>query len=409
MKALFLGAGASYDFGLPLVWELTAEIRNWLTPEKIDWINDQWKSQGGGRSQKVVELTKRLLGNKDLHYEAILGALEVAINRERDAHERQELHGQYSWLLQMICYMLNQRQIKNKEFISGVVEDYFGIQKMADENRPLWVFSLNHDVNFEIIAAAHGIPVKSGFNEEIEIPERTPDGKIIGKLRFKKISRSSFTDNRYDFFKKGDYGINLVKLHGALDVFATGDDLSYVKLQPDKNSIAGVIEALERANMNLQCVPFLAVTNEIAYTDDSGEIQFLRRTLLSGAHKFTGKASQLAPPEFLKLFEFNINFISEITCVGYSFGDHHIDSCFRNWLSFSSDRKIVVVNPAFSNVCDIPVSYLHLSEQIEFQKIGFCEYMLSLDPSKDSKERAFRRELRRQARKKMSNSIQGLT
>jgi hypothetical protein len=160
--------------------------------------------------------------------------------------------------------------------------------------------------------------------------------------------------------------------------------------------------------MNLRCVPFLSVTNEIAYTDDCGEIQFLRRTLLSGAHKFTGKVSQLAPPEFLSLFESNINFSSEMICIGYSFGDHHIDSCIKNWLSFSSERKIVTVNPAFSGVRDIPVSYLHLSEQIEFQKIGFCEFILNLDSSKDSKEVAFRRWLRRQARIRMSNSIQGL-
>ncbi len=39
MKALLLGAGASYELGLPLVWELTAEVKNWLTPEKMDWLN----------------------------------------------------------------------------------------------------------------------------------------------------------------------------------------------------------------------------------------------------------------------------------------------------------------------------------------------------------------------------------
>lgn len=35
MKALFIGAGAAYDCGMPLVWELTAEIRRWLTPENL--------------------------------------------------------------------------------------------------------------------------------------------------------------------------------------------------------------------------------------------------------------------------------------------------------------------------------------------------------------------------------------
>jgi hypothetical protein len=30
---LFLGAGASFEAGMPLVWDLTAQIKAWLTPE----------------------------------------------------------------------------------------------------------------------------------------------------------------------------------------------------------------------------------------------------------------------------------------------------------------------------------------------------------------------------------------
>ena len=35
LTGLFLGAGASHEAGMPLVWELTAEIKNWLTAEKF--------------------------------------------------------------------------------------------------------------------------------------------------------------------------------------------------------------------------------------------------------------------------------------------------------------------------------------------------------------------------------------
>jgi hypothetical protein len=33
MPALLLSAGASFDAGMPLVTELTAELRRWLTPQ----------------------------------------------------------------------------------------------------------------------------------------------------------------------------------------------------------------------------------------------------------------------------------------------------------------------------------------------------------------------------------------
>jgi hypothetical protein len=39
LTGLFLGAGASYEAGMPLVWELTAEIRNWLTADKLRELN----------------------------------------------------------------------------------------------------------------------------------------------------------------------------------------------------------------------------------------------------------------------------------------------------------------------------------------------------------------------------------
>lgn len=405
MKALFLGAGTSYDFGMPLAWELTAELKNWLTPEKIDWLNSQWKAQGGGRSTKAIELVKHLIGENSLHYEAILGAIEVAINRERNTNEYQELYGLYLWMLQMIYHMLNERQVRNSKYIESVTKGYYGFKKLADENRPLWVFSLNHDINLEVIAGTYGVPLKSGFTHEISLPERAESGEVIGRLKFRRISRAEINQNKYDFFQNSEYGINLIKLHGALDIFSQGDELNYIKLEPDEASAHGYTNALYRANNNLRYSPYAACTNEITYADDAGEMQFLRRTLLSGAHKFTGKISQLAPPEFLGLFKSYINYASELICVGYGFGDSHIDSIIRDWLSFSVERRLTIVNPAFSKIDDIANIYLHLSDQVEFIQLGFTDYVLGLDSSNDNVLNMMLRKLRNVSRKKLEKKL----
>jgi hypothetical protein len=39
LTGLFLGAGASYEVAMPLVWELTNEIKAWLTPDKLRALN----------------------------------------------------------------------------------------------------------------------------------------------------------------------------------------------------------------------------------------------------------------------------------------------------------------------------------------------------------------------------------
>ena len=43
---LLLGAGASYDLGMPLVQELTAELKRWLTPNKLEELNSGWRASG---------------------------------------------------------------------------------------------------------------------------------------------------------------------------------------------------------------------------------------------------------------------------------------------------------------------------------------------------------------------------
>ena len=52
---LFLGAGFSFECGMPLVWDLTAEIRAWLTPDKLRELNAGWREQGTGNPDLVIE------------------------------------------------------------------------------------------------------------------------------------------------------------------------------------------------------------------------------------------------------------------------------------------------------------------------------------------------------------------
>jgi len=51
--------------------------------------------------------------------------------------------------------------------------------------------------------------------------------------------------------------------------------------------------------------------------DDKGELQFLRRSLLSGGHKFSDKFEQIAPIELFEEFKTRIQFIKELIVIGY--------------------------------------------------------------------------------------------
>ena len=92
LTGLFLGAGASYEVGLPLVWELTTELKDWLTSDKLCSLNLGWRAQGSGHPDAVIEDVARTLAIPNMHYESILGYLETQYRRplqfQREYHEQ---------------------------------------------------------------------------------------------------------------------------------------------------------------------------------------------------------------------------------------------------------------------------------------------------------------------------------
>jgi len=102
------------------------------------------------------------------------------------------------------------------------------------------------------------------------------------------------------FFARGRKGINLLKIHGSLDTFTFRDGKDYLRLIPDKVSVEGICSTLRMANEQLHYTDDLLggkvhASNEIAYADDDGEMQFLRRSILTGAFKFDSRVNQVLP------------------------------------------------------------------------------------------------------------------
>jgi hypothetical protein len=73
LTGLFFGAGASYEAGMPLLWELTAEIKDWLTPAKLRDLNAGWRLQSSGFADQVIDDLVLMLEQPAVHYEAMLG------------------------------------------------------------------------------------------------------------------------------------------------------------------------------------------------------------------------------------------------------------------------------------------------------------------------------------------------
>ncbi len=389
---------------MPLIWELTAEFRRWLPSDKLLQFNQNWQSQGGGWQKSVIDKFVQLLENKELHYEQIVGALEVEYLRESDPSVKQNFHNALGFVLQTIYGLLLERQVKNTNYSIDVLNDFSNLEMLVRNNKPLWIFSLNHDLIIEMLAAKLEIPLKSGFNDKTTI-RMSGNGIDWQEVNFERLLRSDIANHNYDFFKEGETGINLVKMHGSLDIFAQGDDINYLKLSPAKLDPSEYTTTLSRINeINHEFISSTKIvcTNESVYLDENKTLQFLRKTLLSGAHKFSKKLAQLAPPEFLQLFENKINSFNELICIGYSFGDKHTDHIIIEWLTSERERLLSIINPTIENS---PTHFVHLHAQVNCQTVGAADYFLDLDRSKDSTTRRIMRQIRNSRRIDVMKSI----
>lgn len=376
LTGLFLGAGASFDVGMPLVWDLTSKTKSWLTPEKLRAFNEGWKKQGSGVSDLVIEDLISVMSRDDLHYESILGYLEIQFRRR--GINAAGYHTIYSWMVELVYMQLYLQHIGGAQFILEHLDLYRGLKVLYESNTPLWVFSLNHDSIVEMIAKKLSIPLYSGFTDtKIELPRRGPDGKIIGSLFAESITKYDLDHGCMRFPNPPCPGIYLLKLHGSLDIFVYNDNFDLIKILPEDDSPESVIESLRATNEELVYVDTHAhggkvkALNEIAYADFEGEMQFLRRTLLSGAKKFHDQSSQVLPKSMLKHFASNINFLQCLICIGYGFGDQHINLIIKDWLEQSSERSIKIVSPRAGGVPDF---LLHLAPQVELVASGATEF-----------------------------------
>lgn len=362
---------------MPLVWELTSEIKNWLTPDKLRSLNAGWRAQGTGFSDEVIEDLVLVLQMDKLHYENILGHLEVQLGRQ--PRLAQEYAGLYAWMVELVYQLLYYRQVHNDEFFDKHLKFYEGIHSLVDRSSSLWVFSLNHDLIVEAIAAKFSIPIYSGFGAGIvKLPRRNATGEKIGEICAELLTKEDLEERAMYFPNPPARGIYLLKLHGALDIFTFNDGEDILKLLPNGSDVSAVTATLRAANEELIYLHpgapggRVRATNEIAYADDTGEMQFLRRSLLAGAHKFDDRRHQVLPKSMLKHFRANLNFVTKLICIGYSFGDQHVNQVLRDWLTSSASRHLEIVGPG---VTSMPDFFRHMAPQVTLVDSGATDYL----------------------------------
>lgn len=104
------------------------------------------------------------------------------------------------------------------------------------------------------------LPVNAGLSQEIiSLARRDNAGRVTGQLRAEVLRGEDIEQSAMPFFGGGTRGINLLKIHGGLDIFIFRDGADLVRILPVENSVDGVLEAIratneEKKTANVSCV-----------------------------------------------------------------------------------------------------------------------------------------------------------
>ena len=376
MKGVFLGAGASYEVGMPLVWEFSNTLRINVIKRMNSNLFD-FKKDSSLKEQFI-----NLLSDENLHYEEVVGELEKIYMLGRSNNS--PVYGVLIQLIECIQLLLLEEQKNTLKLFSEKVKDYYGINNLVKKHGVLNVFSLNHDIVFEEICDFYKIPYKDGF-----FVTETKYGHIAN---FKSLTSNQLQSGNLDFFRSGESGINLFKLHGAIDIFAVEDKNLFFKCYGDGLSVGShfsEISKIEDHNLEICNKDGIRPVNELYVYDSDHELQFLRRSLLSGAHKFQGKYEQIAPLALLEAFKAHLKSLDELVVIGYGFGDDHINNVIYSWLS-RKDNKVIIYDPFRDSVPECLVDY---QNQIDIVKGGITDFFLTFDSTKETQVSRIKRKM----------------
>ncbi|MBU2024860.1 MAG: hypothetical protein KJ868_16265 [Gammaproteobacteria bacterium] len=359
-KTLLLGAGFSYDLGMPLASELTEIFLSMFSDEKsnqrfIDVLaaNDPY-SQGHPINRAAISQAVKIVTQYNgVNYEALLAEIESLSSQYGSSvtqSDRDSYHYISGIFYSIIHLVLNSYQLLSYQLIYQKNSPYFKEIKSILSEHETWVFTLNHDMYFECLALDYNIPISYGDPYKMSLPVDNRD--LNNLINFTYSKRDELLDNN---FFSNQFGVNLVKLHGGLSEL----------LYKENTQLCNQSLSLENSNHLIQ--NFIKIQNMGYYsdgqkvpsgkdrviTDVDGELDIICQSMLTGGNKYSRTTKDKKGEEKLMLMVKQLDKTDELTIIGYGFGDKHINSRISNAMVRNPNMKIKIVDAISKPVPEI--------------------------------------------------------
>ena len=395
-KALLLGAGFSYDLGMPLANGLTKDLFHFLIPERLEKYIKIWKlaePYGVERpiDPKVIDEVKELYllyrSKEDSNYEEFLKEIQNEYHKLGASQIRRDtLHFVFGRFFEMIVQMFWMYQANNFNWYLKNREFYYSFSKFVPVDEEVWVVSLNHDLFIELLCIELDIPISFGSNGTIDIPESNIN--LQQRLTFESIERINMNLNNMQFIRN-NRGVNLIKLHGGINEFSFDDDSKVLQIAIEKGDTS--FSYLYKTQKALHELKYLIngepakISREIAVSDLQGKMQFLRKSILTGGYKYSETFNPKPGEEKMQLMEEVLETVDEITIIGYGFGDEHVNLRLYNAMLLNKELSIVIVDPYRRDIPKIlkPFDY---KMRVRMARCGGPEWLSYVEKERWDKE-----------------------
>ena len=194
-KGLLLGAGFSYDLGMPLAAEVTELFLGLFNPATVRALGKRLSIQepfskdrpiNAKAIQSGLDLILDYKNKKGTNYEALLAELQTRAGTFTSSQsDKDSYHFLFVRFYQIIHRLLCLYQEASYEIVYPCSVEWFGEMQNLLSDEETWVFSLNHDLCFEYLALDLGIPISYGDVGEMTFPVNNLDLKR--GIRFGRI------------------------------------------------------------------------------------------------------------------------------------------------------------------------------------------------------------------------------
>ena len=380
-KSLLLGAGFSYDLGMPLASELTdiflSVFRSKQSNQRfIDTLvaNDPYSRDRPINRAAIAHAVSLVTHYNGNNYEDLIAEIEKLSDQYGSSvtqSDRDSYHYVSQIFYNIIHLILNTYQLISYKLIYKENLSCFNEIKSILSEHETWVFTLNHDMYFECLALDYDIPISYGDPYKMSLPVDNRD--LNDLIEFTYSKRDEFLHNN---FLKNQFGVNIVKIHGGLSEL----------LYKEKTQLCNQSLSLGSSNHLIQ--NFIKIQNMGYYangqkvpsgkdrviTNADGELDIICQSMLTGGNKYSKTTKDKQGEEKLMLMVKQLDETDELTIIGYGFGDKHINYRISNAMVRNPKMKINIVDAIFKPVPEILEQFDHDS-RINRNTCGAAHWM----------------------------------